>query len=157
MVQTKLCFFDIDGTLSVPIYNDHGRMVVGFTDEGWYEHCATKREHAYDYCKPVMPVKRYAESLKSEGAKLYVLSVSQSEGESLAKERFIETHFAGLFEEVIVVGCNADKLTVITEYSEREGVKLSECELVEDTYSNVLMANDNGIKGTHIAALICDL
>jgi len=157
MSEVKLCFFDVDGTLSVPIYNNHGKLVVGFTDEGWFEHCATFREHAYDDCKPVLPVKRYAEKLKAEGTKLYVLSVSQSEGENLAKQRFVEMHFPGMFDEVIMVDCNADKITVIREHATREGVELSQCELVEDTYSNVLMANDNGIKATHIAALVCDL
>lgn len=157
MADIKLCFFDIDGTLSVPIYNDHGKMVVGFTDEGWFEHCATQREHAYDDCKPVLPVKRYAEALLAAGTKLYVLSVSQSEGESLAKERFIETHFPKMFEEVIMVDNNPAKLTEIQRIAGDCGVSLSECELVEDTYSNVLMANDNGIKATHIASLVCDL
>lgn len=157
MSETRLGFFDIDGTLSVPIYNNNGQMVTGFTDEGWLAHCAREREHAYDDCKPVMPVKRYAEGLKAAGAKLFVLSVSQSEGESLAKEHFIETHFPGLFQEVIIVDNNPAKIEVIHKYAENEGVTLSQCELVEDTYSNVLMANNNGIKATHIAALVCDL
>lgn len=156
-MSAKLVFFDIDGTLSVPIYNDHGKMVVGFTDEGWYEHCENFREHAYDDCKPVLPVKRYAEELKKQGARLFVLSLSQTEGEDLAKHQFIKDHFDGLFEKVLVVRSNDEKIEVIKQYSVSEQVKLSECELVEDTYSNVLKANDNGIIGTHIAAIVCDL
>lgn len=153
----KVAFFDIDGTLSVPYYFTEGKFVVGFTDEGWFNHCATEREHCYDYCKVVKPVKRYAESLKESGAKLYVLSVSQSEGERLGKIKFINDNFSGLFDEIIQVEHNADKVIVMTEYATKNNLDHSEIEIVEDTYSIVLNANDNGFKATHVASIVCDL
>jgi len=153
----KFAFFDLDGTLSVPRYFTNGQFVTGFTDEGWFNHCETMREHAYDYCLPVQPVKRYAEELLNEGARLYVLSLAQTEGERLAKVRFINTHFEGFFEDIIYVSSNKEKTSVILDFAMEKGALPSECELVEDTYSNVLNANDNGIKATHISYIIYNL
>lgn len=155
--MTKYAFFDLDGTLSVPRYFTNGQFVTGFNDEGWFNHCETMREHAYDYCLPIQPVKRYAEELLNEGAGLYVLSLAQTEGERLAKDEFIKKHFDGFFENIIYVSSNREKTKVILEFAEKEGVLPSECELIEDTYSNVLNANDNGIKATHISYIVYNL
>ncbi len=155
--MVKAVFFDIDGTLSVPYYKTNGKMVVGFTDEGWLNHCATQKEHCYDFCKVVSPVKRYAINKKNEGAKLYVLSVSQSEGERLGKIKFINDNYNGLFEDIIQVEHNNDKVKVMSEYAAINNLKHFEIEIVEDTYSIVLNANDNGFIATHIASIVCDL
>ncbi|MCR4960824.1 MAG: HAD-IA family hydrolase [Lachnospiraceae bacterium] len=154
----KLVFFDVDGTLIVPIYkNKKGKMVVGFSDEEWFEYCETQGEKGYQYCKPVMPVIRYAREKKAEGAKLFVLSTAQTPGEIKAKEHYAEVNFPGLFDEVITVPHDHMKVEVIEAKAEEEGVQLSDCELVEDTYANVLKANDAGIVATHISSLVCDL
>jgi len=153
----KFAFFDLDGTLSVPRYFTNGQFVTGFTDEGWFNHCETMREHAYDYCLPVQPVKRYAEELLNEGARLFVLSLAQTEGERLAKIQFVKTHYDDFFDDIIFVSSNGEKVRVILDMAHKEGAFPSECELVEDTYSNVLKANDNGIKATHISYIIYNL
>lgn len=155
--MVKAVFFDLDGTLSVPCYMSEGRLVVGFTDEGWFNHCTTLREHAYDYCKVVKPVMRYAEKRHSEGAVLYVLTVAQTEGEILAKKRFVDDRFPGLFKEVISVAANADKIAHMLGYADYMSMDRSEIEIVEDTYPVILKANDNGFVATHVSEIVCEL
>lgn len=37
MGKPKYAFFDIDGTLSIPLYNLNGDLVQGMTEEQWFE------------------------------------------------------------------------------------------------------------------------
>lgn len=156
-MSTKLAFFDIDGTLSAPYYPVNGVLQAGMTDEQWLQYCRTYREDSYHFCKPVMPVIRYARKLRREGAKLYVLSTSQSEDEDRSKERIIAQWCPDLFREILTVRKDSGKTLKILEIARAEGVEPAECELVEDTYSLVLDAIGKGIKGTHVAQIVCDL
>lgn len=154
----KLAFFDIDGTLCVPRYKDkHGNFVIGFSDEDWFEFCEKAGEDGYADALVVQPVKRYAESLKEAGVRIFVLSTAQSPGEIAAKEKQMGIFFPGLFEKVITVGHDPEKLSVIKEYASKYDCELPDCELVEDTYSTILKANEIGIKATHISMLVYDL
>ena len=155
--MAKLVFFDVDGTLSVPIYPDGGREVIGFSDEGWLEYCRTAGEDGYRLCKPVEPVKRYAEKCLSEGSVLYVLTTSQMEEETAAKRKFVERHYAGLFAQVLDVRHDKEKLDAMREKAQEHGLLLTDCELVEDTFATLLYVMQAGVKATHIASLVCDL
>ena len=156
-MKTKLAFFDIDGTLSAPYYPVDGEMKPGMTDEQWITFCKTYGNDSYRFCKPVQPVKRYAEQLRAEGVVLFVLSTSQTVEEDSSKEKFIKRCFPGLFREVLTVREDAEKITKIMAFAERYKVSPGECELVEDTYSVILKAVCSGIKGTHVAQIVCDL
>ena len=156
-MKTKLAFFDIDGTLSAPYYPVDGVMKPGMTDEQWLTFCKTYGEDSYRFCKPVGPVKRYAEELRKEGAELYVLSASQSVDEDLSKDRFIERCYPGLFCKVITVRSDEEKIPKILSIAAGAEVPPAACELIEDTYQNVLQAVNHGIKGTHISQLMWDL
>lgn len=153
----KLAFFDVDGTLSAPYFRQpDGTLNIGLTEQGWLDYCASEKEDAYQYCEPVIPVRAYARKLKSEGASLFVLSKINSEDEIAAKEKFVEIHYEGLFESVLTVRDDKDKIEVIRRFAKERSVELSDCELVEDTFMNLLYAYWNGIKGTHVAHLITE-
>lgn len=154
----KLVFFDIDGTLCVPRYRDkHGNLVCGFSDADWFEFCENAGKEGYRDCITVKPVERYAHELKENGTKLFVLSTAQSLGEIEAKKTHILRTFPSLFEEVITVSSDPMKMDVIKEYADKYGCDLRECEIVEDTYSTILKANDLGIHATHISMIVCNL
>lgn len=155
--KKELVFFDIDGTLAVPRYLVDGQYVTGFTDEGWFEFNKRERENGYNSCIVVKPVERYARKRKEEGAVVFVLSTSQTEEETMAKVKFVNDNFPGLFEEVITVAHDPEKLYVIRQMAEKYGIELTRTELVEDTYSTLLKANEVGIVSTHISSLVCDL
>lgn len=156
-METKLAFFDIDGTLSAPFYPVGGELRAGMTDEEWITFCKTYGEDSYRFCKPVAPVRRYAEKLKAAGAALYVLSTSQTPEEDSSKERFVAENFPGLFDGVITVRTDAEKVPAILARAQKSGVPAVACELIEDTYQNVLAAVTNGLKGTHVSQLVWDL
>lgn len=155
--MTKLAFFDVDGTLSAPYFKqEDGTLNLGLTEEGWLKYCAREKEDAYRYCEPVIPVRAYARKLKSEGATLFVLSRINSEDEIAAKEKFVRIHYDGLFESVLTVRDDKEKIEVIRRIAEERNVELGDCELVEDTFMNLLYAYWNRIKGTHVAHLITE-
>lgn len=156
-MKTRFAFFDIDGTLSAPYYPVGGELKPGMTDDEWITFCAEHGDDSYIYCKPVLPVKRYAEQLRKEGAELFVLSTSQSAQEDSSKERFIERHYPGMFREVLTVRSDEEKVPAIKAAAVRFGVEPEACELIEDTYSNVLKAVCSGIKATHVSQIVCDL
>ena len=158
-MKTQLAFFDIDGTLSAPYYpvGPDGTLRAGMTDEQWIEFCRTWGEDSYRFCKPVLPVIRYAKELLAAGAELYVLSTSQTEEEDRSKEKFIKRHCAGLFKSVLTVRDDTEKVQRILAMASEGDVAPEACELVEDTYALVLDAINHGVKGTHIAQIVWDL
>ena len=153
----RLAFFDVDGVLSVPIYKEKDEFVIGFTAETWKAYCMEHGEDTYQYCKPVLPVKRYAEHLQTEGAILFALTATQSDAETQAKRKFLSKHYPGLFEEVLTVSSQNEKFETIKMISQKYGAQLADCELVEDTLSTLLEVRQYGIMPTHISAVVCDL
>lgn len=151
----KMAFFDVDGVLSAPHYNVDGKMQIGFpTVEGWIKYCETRKDNTYDECKPVPAVYDHARKLKEHGAKLYVLTASFGEAESHSKQVFVERCYEGLFDEFYSVLSSSDKVPFIQKLADENGVDISECELVEDTFTTLLEAEGAGIIPTHIANLV---
>lgn len=154
--MTKLAFFDIDGTLSVPVYTINGVTGIGITDAEWFRWSVLKGEDAYEECKGAAPVRAYAESLKASGAKLFVLSASSNSYESRAKEKFVNRVYPGLFDEIIFTADSDVKLEIIKAVAYREGAELSACELIDDTYKTLLLASAEGMKATHVISLVSE-
>jgi hypothetical protein len=151
--KIKIFFFDVDGTLSAPQYLIDGEMRIG-TQDGWIEYCVTHGADTYDDCRPVEPVHSYAAQLCDSGAEIFALSTSQTSFEHAAKQKFLDTHYPGLFRELITVARDEYKLPVIRQMARLRGIGLDECELVEDTYATLLEAGEYGIKVTHISMLL---
>ncbi|MBO6065993.1 MAG: hypothetical protein J6P36_06195, partial [Lachnospiraceae bacterium] len=84
-------------------------------------------------------------------------STSQTPEEDSSKERFVAENFPGLFDGVITVRTDAEKVPEILLRARKAGVPAAACELIEDTYQNVLAAVTNGLKGTHVSQLVWDL
>jgi phosphoglycolate phosphatase-like HAD superfamily hydrolase len=151
--KIKLCFFDVDGTLSVPRYQIDGELKIGTLD-GWIEYCVTHGPDTYDDCLPVEPVRRYAIKLHEAGAALYALSTSQTSFEHAAKQKFLDRHYPDLFDELITVARDEYKQQVIAQMAKLRGLPLTACELVEDTYATLLEAGECGIRVTHISMIV---
>lgn len=153
-----LIFFDFDGTLSAPRFPKPGtegkEFVCGLTEEVWRNYHESKREHTFDYCLPVGPVRRYALKKKAEGHRLFVLTRTISDSENLGKKTFLSRHYTGIFEDYISVNHDSDKIPVIRRMAEDESLPLEECELVEDTYMLVLQAISAGMVGTHVSNIV---
>ena len=151
----KLAFFDVDGTLSAPQYpHEDGSMDIGFTEEGWCAYCEKTRDHAYDFCRPLPPVRSFAAELHQSGTRLFVLSSCLHPNEQGAKTLFVKTHYPDLFEDFFYVFHDGEKVPLIEKAARDAGVPLSSCMLVEDTYSTLLQAYAAGITSVHVANII---
>ena len=153
--QTKLAFFDMDGVLSAPVFqNKEGQRVIGFSDESWRQHCVEHDENTYAHCRPLPIVYEYAKKLKEEGATLYVLTVSENSFENNAKKKFTQTHYPNLFMDVISVSSEQAKPEVMHMMAQKYQISPQACELVEDTYSTLLKVIALGMKGPHLSHLL---
>ena len=150
----KAVFIDVDGTLSSPCYKVDGKFQIGMSDAQWSEYCASHGEDTYEWCRPVMPVKKYALDAKAAGAKLYVLTTSGTQIETAAKRRFIDRYYAGIFDDIYSVEHDNDKVAFILEKAKELEIEPGDCELVEDTYRILLQTVVAGIKSTHITTIL---
>ena len=154
----KLTFIDFDGTLSVPNYKDkNGQMVMGFTDGSWKEYVKATTPDTFFYCKPVMPVIRFAKSQKENGNKVYVLTAVSSTEEVSGKKKFIEDYCPDIFDDILWVFSSEDKLETIRSTAAKQGAKLTDCQLVEDSFATLLYVMHYGVTPIHVASLVCDL
>ncbi|MBQ6734248.1 MAG: hypothetical protein IJR00_04975 [Lachnospiraceae bacterium] len=154
-MQSKLAFFDVDGTLSAPCYlQEDGRYLIGVTDEEWQRFLEKTGEDAYRDCAIVPAVRDFARSLLAKGVRLFVLSSTSSETESKAKIKFINRRYPNLFEEYYFTATDAEKLRVMEEKAAAEHLTLSDCILVEDTYQTLLNASPKGVICIHVANLM---
>ena len=109
----KAMFIDVDGTLSSPCYRVDGRFQIGMSDVQWADYCKTNGEDTYEWCRPVMQVKEYAMKAKANGTRLYVLTTSGTVIETVAKRRFIDRYYAGMFDDIYAVEHDDDKVKFI--------------------------------------------
>ena len=150
-------FFDVDGVLSAPMYWDAaGEPVIGFSDQDWIDFCKKEGEDAYKKCLPVPKVKEYAKGLCENGDKLFVLSTSSTPYEAKAKTRYLDTNYPGMFISYFYTDHDVEKIEKIKEVAETEGIGIDECALVEDTFSTLLLAHEEGIKAIHISNILAD-
>ena len=150
----KIMFVDVDGTLSSPCYKVDGKFQIGMSDVQWDSYCKEHGEDTYEWCRPVMPVKKYALDAKAAGAKLYVLTTSGTQIETEAKRKFIDRYYPGIFDDIYSVEHDNEKVKFILEKASELGIEPSDCELVEDTYRILLQTITEGIKSTHITTIL---
>ena len=46
-MSIKFAFFDVDGTLSVPIFQENDSFVIGFSEEDWKKYCMWHKEDIF--------------------------------------------------------------------------------------------------------------
>ncbi len=147
-------FIDVDGTLSSPCYKVNGKFQIGMSDVQWADYCREHGEDTYEWCRPVVQVKEYAMRAKEKGTKLYVLTTSGTQIETVAKRRFLDRYYAGMFDDIYAVEHDDDKVRFILKKAAELGIEPSDCELVEDTYRILLQTVTEGIKSTHITTIL---
>lgn len=156
--EIKDVFFDIDGVLSAMAYYDEKSddMVIGFSDEDWNRYCENEGVYAYRYCSPVPFIKDFIAQLKEDGCTLYVLSTVASQMEMQAKILFLDKHYPDTFKDYCFVRHDDDKVKLIEEIAEKDGIELRRCMMVDDTYSILLKTHLKGICSVHISNLLAD-
>lgn len=140
----------MDGTITAPIFNIDGKPTPGFFRTNWPEFCNRTRDMAYKDCVPVEQIIEYARIVKKAGWDVKLLTVVYSDGEKPAKTAWADSqNLTDLFSDIIFVNGSRDKVPVIVEYADTNGLGLDDCMLVEDNYVTVLEANEAGIQALH--------
>lgn len=150
----KYVFLDIDGTLSAPVFKGDRRWVSGFSDEDWLR--VNVQGYSYDKCIAPKLVKDYIRALSLAGKKLFCLTTETFSFAYYNKVRFILENYPEIEnqEDILFVSKDSDKITLIKEIASRDDIKLSECLLVEDTFSTILLAEQEYISTMHISHLL---
>ena len=155
VARAKLAFFDVDGTLSAPLYlHRDGSRSLGFSSEGWLEYCEDTKDEGYMTCRPLPCVREFAGELKKNGCRLFVLSFIMTDREPGAKIRFLEKYYPGLFEDYFFVRDDPEKLPLMERVAEENGCALSDCMLVEDMYDTLLKAYVKGVMPIHVTNIV---
>lgn len=157
--MSKTYFFDIDGTLSVPIYEFEveGEMQEKccMSDNEWNKF-ASNNTQAYSKCKVLPQVRKFLEDLKKSGATLIVLSVENLKLLKIAKDEFVRCNFDDTFSKIVYVDFASDKVPYIKQYAKNNNIPLEDCYLIEDTYQTLVEAVEVGINPIHITNIVYD-
>lgn len=154
MGKTKLAFFDMDGTLIAPLFNNNGLITPIFRHD-WKDFCNDAGRHAYDNCVTITQSIFYASHLKSIGYRNEILTVTMSEGERAAKKAWFEKPGHKLnFDSITFVNSSSEKIPYILEQAARHGAAPADCILIEDDFPTLLKAHSAGIKTAHISHII---
>lgn len=148
-------WFDFDGTLCAPIFQNEEKTVFGFGRNDWVKFCEREGTAAYNNCVLMEPVIQYARALREGGFHLGVLTAKFSMGEEAAKRAWLKTHaLDNLFEEVVFVRHPAEKIPFMLQYATQNQYRPDQIVLIEDLYDTVLCAISAGMVGIHTSHII---
>ena len=151
----KIYFFDIDGVLSVPIYNYNGKEQCCMPDESW--HALTEGNiDSYALCQTLPSVLQYIEDIKNEDVILAVLSTETIENCKSTKVNFVERHYPNTFDAIFFVNKDLEKIDAIRIYAKQMNVPLGNCYLIEDTLKTLIAATTAGINPVHITNIVLE-
>lgn len=155
MNAKNVAFFDMDGTITVPLYKYNGKLVTGFPLDEWNAFIKKEQEHAYDNVELLMPVLEYANSLKSRGWDCKILTSAAIPEEEKAKIIFVRNdRRLHVFSDILFVKYVKDKPDYILEYAKRNHMRPDQCILVEDSAETAWTANRFGIR-TMLLSHVC--
>lgn len=157
--MSKTYFFDIDGTLSVPIYEvdiEGGKKSKCCMPANEWDKFASDNKKAYEKCKVLPQIRKFLKELVDEGSELIVLSVEKLKLVKIAKNEFINNNFRDIFSKVVYVDEPNEKVDYIQKYAIENNIPLNHCYLIDDTLDILIKAEEVGIVSTHITNVVYD-
>lgn len=157
----KIFFFDVDGTLSVPLYSfeykdDYYKRCCLPTN--LWEEFASSDEDCYRNCSVLPCIREFINDIQSNEdveTILIVLSVEENTDIQKAKTKFINTNFENTFYDIFYVNTANEKIDFILRYAEYQAkVKPEDCYLIEDTFTTLIKAGDVNINPIHITNVV---
>lgn len=151
--MNKLYFFDIDGTLSVDLFNinNHMKPCVGSYDE--FMKFAVENPHTYENCKPLKCTQDFVRTIHAGGDRCFALTTDTNSFTLNAKKEMISEHYPEI-EEVLFVSDDKSKITLIQQMADKYNIDVSECRLFEDTFSTIIAAQKANIRAWHITHIM---
>lgn len=151
----KTAWFDMDGTVVSPYFMHDGRPRIGFPPAHWRQFCRDNGDHAYDLCRPVGRVVRFARRLKELGYETRILTITLTPEERSAKVKWLSDHpdVASAFEEILFAASPDDKLRII-ERAHGDDREPGSAVIVEDDYNTIYMASETWIVPVHVSHVL---
>ena len=147
----KRVYFDVDGTLSIPVYKGPNyRLVAGGSQEWWKSYCLREQDKAYDFCKSVPVMKDFMQWNKEIGIETKVLTVEFPGPAEKAKIKFIKDNYP-LVEDIIVVRDSKDKLTYMQAAALENKWNNNQIAIVEDNFETIMEACSLGFVGIPVS------
>ena len=153
MRKSKYAFFDIDGTLSIPLYNLHEDFVQGMTEEQWFEFNMW-HTNTYKDCKSSTVLLETLESLHKDGCVLYCLTCECNSRAYFNKADFILSRYKPYFDsirQIEFVANKEDKIRFMIKFAATKGIKPKEILYVDDDFELIVKAAQAGINAKHIS------
>ncbi len=148
----KVACFDIDGTLSSPMYNVDGELRTGGSQEWWERFC---REEPFPYkdCHIPVEIAELLADFRDHDVTLVVLSQENLEVAFPAKEQFINEKLPGVFNAIRIVDSNDAKITYMQRLVDEYELEKKDIFFLDDTFSLVCAAADAGFNAHSMTEL----
>lgn len=153
MKKPKYAFFDIDGTLSIPLYNLNGDLVQGMTEEQWFEFNMWHND-TYKDCKSSSALTDALSTLSKDCFGLYCLTCECNSRAYFNKADFILSRYKPYFNDIRqieFVADKEDKIRFMLRFAATKGVKPKEILYVDDDFALIVKASQAGINAKHIS------
>lgn len=152
----KVCMFDIDGVLSIPKYKVNDKFIPGGNEEWWTKY-NIGRTGTYDYCKISSTIIDFMEQLKKDNVIIKCLTAEGFADAYFNKVDFILDKYSAYFHsyrDIIFVPKAQDKIPYMLAYAENLNYKHEEIMLVDDTFTTILEASEQGFLTKHISEFL---
>ena len=153
MKKPKYAFFDIDGTLSIPLYNINGNFVQGMTEEQWFEFNMWHTD-TYKDCKSSYTLIDILSSLSKDCLGLYCLTCECNSRAYFNKADFVLSRYSPYFNDIRqieFVANKEDKINFMLRFAATKCVKPKEILYVDDDFELIIKAAQAGINAKHIS------
>ncbi|SFQ26130.1 hypothetical protein SAMN02910358_01319 [Lachnospiraceae bacterium XBB1006] len=158
--KIRYAFLDVDNTLLyLKMYSNEagendkqsGKRIVGQADYlDWLRY--NINNNAYIHCEAPEPIQKLLLYLKKRGVKIFGLSECSNSFEYNAKFNRLRECYEGNFlhhGDLISIDDRHKKITIIKMIAERDGIDPEEIMFVDDAYTEVMEAFQEGILAIH--------
>ena len=146
-----LRFFDFDYTLCV-----HTMIVKEYmAGADYFKECLTeltKQKDLYRGSRPLACMQWYARKCHEQGDKLFCITHEIFNLRDKFKQDFIKQYYPPM--QYLTVDTPEHKIDMIRAIAEKENVRLTKCELVDDKIVTLNLAIASGIRGTHVTEIV---
>ena len=149
ITELDVVYVDIDGVLSISRYPfGKNKTIVPFGSDNQWKPFIANNADGYAHCYASKDIYEWLRLIKSHGKILKTLSAGDI-SEIPAKEKFINTNYKDLFDEMLFVPSASDKAVKMDEEQQKYGFNPFRMALIEDHHNTLIDIADHGFRGIH--------
>lgn len=153
----EIAFFDIDGVLSIPRYDDgYGYIRCSISDdEAWFQK-VNWSEDCYKLCKANPKAIELLEELTKKNVRLFALTHETNSGSYFNKVNFVLNNYSKYFKsyrQVLFVDNQIRKIDLMDVICSKYAIKKKNCLLIEDSFDVCMKASSLYYRVCHISEL----